>query len=64
MASHLPFSVRQMLRSFKYQLEFAAGCFRSDEPEFHELATLLQLGDWVLDVGEWTETRFFQRLGA
>jgi hypothetical protein len=45
MASDLPFSVRQMLRSFKYQLEFAAGCLRSDDPEFHELAALVQLGD-------------------
>jgi len=51
MASYLPLSVRQTLRASKYKLEFAAGRFGSDEPEYHQLPTLLRPGDWVLDIG-------------
>jgi len=51
LASHLPFAVRQALRAAKYRLEFAAGRFRSDEPEFQRLPELVHPGDWVLDVG-------------
>jgi FkbM family methyltransferase len=50
-ASRLPFSARQTLRTWKYRLQAASGRFRSDEPEFHQLADLVQMGDWVLDVG-------------
>jgi SAM-dependent methyltransferase len=50
-ASRLPFPVRQMLRAWKYRLQKAAVRFRSDEPEFHQLSELVQVGDWVLDVG-------------
>jgi FkbM family methyltransferase len=51
LASHLPFAARQMLRAAKYRVEFAAGRFRSDEPEFQRLAEWVQPGDWVLDIG-------------
>ncbi len=51
LASRLPFSIRQTLRGWKYRLQAASGRFRSDEPEFHQLADLVQMGDWVLDVG-------------
>jgi FkbM family methyltransferase len=51
LASHLPFSARQTLRAWKYRLQAAFGRFRSDEPEFHQLPDLVQVGDWVLDVG-------------
>lgn len=50
-ASRLPFPVRQTLRAWKYWLQASSGCFRSDEPEFHQLPDLVQMGDWVLDVG-------------
>ena len=51
LASRLPFSARQALRAWKYGLQAASGRFQSDEPEFLELADLVQMGDWVLDVG-------------
>jgi len=51
LASHLPFAARQRLRAAKYRLEFAAGRFQSDEPEFQRLSELVHPGDWVLDVG-------------
>jgi len=51
LASHLPFPIRQTLRACKYRLEFATGSFRSSEPEFDDLPSLLQPGDWVLDIG-------------
>jgi FkbM family methyltransferase len=50
-ASHLPWPVRQTLRACKYRFEFATGRFRSGEPEFDELTTLIHKGDWVLDIG-------------
>jgi FkbM family methyltransferase len=51
LASRLPFPARQTLRGWKYRLQAASGRFRSDEPEFHQLAGLVQTGDWALDVG-------------
>ena len=50
-ASYLPWPVRQTLRGYKYRLELAMGRFRSDEPEVDELPSLVQPGDWVLDIG-------------
>src|SRR5437867_10327160 len=50
-ASRLPFPARQALRGWKYRLQAASARFRSDEPEFHQLPGLVQMGDWVLDVG-------------
>ncbi|HEY2015625.1 MAG TPA: hypothetical protein VGH38_19110, partial [Bryobacteraceae bacterium] len=50
-ASHLPPAARQMLRAAKYRAEFAAGRFRSNEPEFQRLTEFVHPGDWVLDVG-------------
>jgi FkbM family methyltransferase len=50
-ASHLPWPVRQALRACKYRVEFATGRFRSGEPEFGELPSLVRPGDWVLDIG-------------
>lgn len=50
-ASYLPGPVQQALRAWKYRVEFATGRFRSSEPEYHELANLIQPGDWVLDIG-------------
>jgi FkbM family methyltransferase len=43
--------MRQALRSWKYRMELAAGRFRSDEPEYRQLADLVKPGDWVLDIG-------------
>ncbi len=51
LASRLPFPARQILRAWKNRVQAASGRFRSDEPEFHQLADLVQMGDWVLDVG-------------
>ena len=51
LASRLPFPVRQSLRAWKYRLQAAFGRFRSDEPEFQQLADWVRAGDWVLDVG-------------
>jgi FkbM family methyltransferase len=51
LAAHLPFPIRQTLRAWKYRLELALGCFRSDEPEYNQLPALVQPGDWILDVG-------------
>jgi FkbM family methyltransferase len=39
------------LRAWEYWLQAASGRFRSDEPKFHQLPDLVQMGDWVLDVG-------------
>jgi len=50
-ASYLPRPARQTLRTWKYRVELAAGRFRSGEPEFDELPTLVQEGDWILDIG-------------
>ena len=51
LASRLPFPAGQTLRAWKYWLQAASGRFRSDEPEFHQFPDLVQMGDWVLDVG-------------
>jgi len=51
LASRLPFPIRQSLRASKYRLQAALGRFRSDEPEFRQLADWIHPGDWVLDVG-------------
>ncbi|MGC9948576.1 MAG: FkbM family methyltransferase [Bryobacteraceae bacterium] len=50
-ASYLPWPIREALRAYKYRFEFATGRFRSGEPEFDELPSLVQPGDWVLDIG-------------
>ena len=51
LASHLPSGPRQVLRAAKHRMEFAAGRFRADEPEFDRLPEWVCAGDWVLDVG-------------
>jgi len=39
------------LRAWKYRLQVATRRFRSDEPEFRQLADWVHPGDSVLDVG-------------
>lgn len=51
LASHLPTSWQQGLKRLHYARQIRRGSFGTSEPEFGILASMLNRGDWVIDVG-------------
>jgi FkbM family methyltransferase len=49
--ARLPAPVQAELRRWQLARQVAAGQFRSEEPEWDQLATLVGPGDWAIDVG-------------
>lgn len=51
MVSRLPRSWRQDLRRYYLRYQIGRRRFGADEPEFDILSSLIQPGDWVMDIG-------------
>jgi FkbM family methyltransferase len=51
LASGLPTSWQQELKRLQFRYEIRHGQFRTYEPEFLILGSLISAGDWVVDVG-------------
>lgn len=49
--ARLPAPLQAELRRWQLRRQVAAGRFRSEEPEWDRLATLVGPGDWAIDVG-------------
>ena len=50
-SSLAPPLIQQEMRRWKIWLDLKRGRFRSYEPEFEMLSSLVKPGDWVLDIG-------------